>query len=196
MALAPGSNLGRYEVTMEIGMSTQTRIAIALLLGFLAGCSEGGEPRLLTFHPIGPRELPSESYKRPPQIPPDPSGYVFGLENLTGFYDVPGEAGYVMRGHEYGFESLSIIVTETHRHGGPPLHTHDVEEAHVVLAGTMDYVMGEKEFRAVAPYIARVPAGVPHTFVNGGKDSLNLIAVFPSNNHKTDVLGPNPFVEE
>jgi len=158
--------------------------------------ADGGEPTPLDYYRLRPGDLPDESFTRPPQVPPDPTARVFHLENLTSFYDAPGELGYVMRGHEYGFDSLSVILTETHPHGGPPLHTHDVEEAHVVLGGTMDYVMNGERFRATAPYIARVPAGVAHTFINGGDGPLNLIAVFPSNNHVTDVVGPNPLVDE
>lgn len=148
----------------------------------------------LGYHRLGPAELPTESFSRPPEVPPDPTSNLHRLENLTSFYDAPGELGFVMRGHQYGFDALSIIVTETHPHGGPPLHTHDVEEAHIVLSGTMDYVMNGQRFRAVAPYIARVPPGIAHTFINGGEGPLNLVAVFPSDNHVTEVIGPNPLV--
>ncbi len=165
------------------------------VVSMLFACVEpSSKPASLSYHRLGPAELPLESYTRPPEVAPKPASNLFHLENLTSFYDVPGELGFVMRGHDYGFEALSIIVTETHPHGGPPLHTHDVEEAHIVLGGTMDYVMNGERFRAVAPYIARVPPGVAHTFVNGGEDPLNLVAVFPSDNHATEYLGPNPLV--
>jgi mannose-6-phosphate isomerase-like protein (cupin superfamily) len=115
---------------------------------------------------------------------------------MTSFYDVPGEYGYQLAGSAYGFENLSFIITETHPHGGPPLHTHKTEEAHVVLSGIMDYVIGDKRFTATAPYIARVPAGVPHTFVNSGTTPLNMIAVFPTAELDYTPIGPNPLVEK
>jgi hypothetical protein len=76
---------------------------------------------------------------------------------MTSFYDVPGEAGYLMSGRDYGFDGLSFVLTETHPNGGPPLHTHLVEEAHVILSGRMQYVVGDQRFVAKAPFVARVP---------------------------------------
>lgn len=176
-------------------MDSRRITVIASLITFLTGCAQPPEPKALTYVPIGPTELPSESYERPPEVPFDKSGYVFKFENLTSFYDVPGEAGYLMSGEDYGFDSLTIVVTETHPHGGPPLHTHDVEEAHVLLSGQMDYVIGDQRFSASAPYIAKVPAGVPHAFVNGGEQPLNLIGILPSNTPSFEVVGSNPLVQ-
>lgn len=153
------------------------------------------KPEPLAYVPLGPGELPVESYERQPEKPFDRADYVFGMENLTSFYDVPGEFGYFMPGAEYGFESLSIVVTETHPGGGPPLHTHTEEEAHVVLAGRMDYIIGDQRLSAEAPYIAKVPAGVPHTFVNAGEQPLNLIGVLASATPTYEPIGENPLVE-
>ncbi len=165
-------------------------LAVSVLL---TGCGLGPESGHVA---IGPSELPDESYERPPAVPFDKSDYVIKLEHMASFYDVPGEAGYLVDGNDYGFESLSFILTETHPRGGPPLHTHEVEEAHIVLSGTMRYVLGDRQFTATAPYIARVPAGAPHTFINGGETPLNLIAVFPSGRLDWAELGPNPLLED
>ena len=172
------------------------QISVAPLVTAALLLTSCGSQQEFAYVPIGPSELPSESYERPPEIPFDSTDYVIKLEQMTSFYDVPGEAGYFINGEEYGFDSLSIILTETHPHGGPPLHTHEVEEAHIVLSGTMHYVIGDQRFTANAPYIARVPAGVPHTFINGGASSLNLIAVFPSGQLDWTEVGPNPLVGE
>src|SRR5437870_5695167 len=80
-------------------------------------------------------ELPKESYERQPEQPFSSSDYVFKLNQMIGFYDVPGEFGHAMEGAQYGFESLSFIITETQPGGGPPLHVHESEEAHVLLEG-------------------------------------------------------------
>jgi mannose-6-phosphate isomerase-like protein (cupin superfamily) len=167
--------------------------SVPLLLALVAGCAE--EPRL-SHVPLGPKELPAESYERPPEVPFDRSDYVVRIEQMTSFYDVPGEAGYYLPGEDYGFEALSFIITETHPHGGPPLHTHDTEEAHILLSGRMDYVIGDRRFTADAPYVARIPAGAPHTFLNSGSSPLNLIAAFPSKKPDYQVIGPNPLVPE
>lgn len=157
----------------------------------LAGCGRNNE---LSHVPIGPTELPTESYERPPEVAFEPGDLIIKLQQMTSFYDVPGEGGYLISGRDYGFEGLSFILTETHPNGGPPLHTHLVEEAHVVLSGTMNYVVGDQRFRADAPFVARVPAGVPHTFINGGSAPLNIIAVFPSGQLEFTEVGPNPLV--
>ena len=146
--------------------------------------------------PLGPAVLPIESFEKPPEVPYDHSSYAITPQQMTSFYDVPGEYGYIVSGSTYGFEGLSFIITETHPHGGPPLHTHQTEEAHVVLSGTMDYVIGDKRFTAEGPFVARVPAGVPHTFANGGTTPLNIIAVFPTAEFDWNPVGPNPLLEK
>src|SRR5262249_28527272 len=143
---------------------------------------------------IGPDTLPAKSYDRPPAQSFDRSDYVIKLNQMRSFYDVPGETGYYINGGEYGFEATSFILTETHPQGGPPLHMHDSEEAHVVLNGKVAYVIGERRFVADGPYIARVPAGVPHTFLNVGNEPFNLVATFPTKSLTYKELGPNPLV--
>lgn len=134
------------------------------------------------------------SWMRAPEKPPNPSDYVIKLIHMRTFYDVPGEYGHVVEGHEHGFQSLSFILTETHPGGGPPLHTHDTEEAHVLLCGSVSYVIGDKTFLAEGPYVARVPAGVPHTFLNSGNGVFRLVAVFPDKKISYTEIGPNPLV--
>ena len=135
------------------------------------------------------------SWVKPPLEPPNPSDYVIKLSQMGTFYDVPGEYGYMLEGEPHGFESLSFILTETHPGGGPPLHTHTSEEAHVLLEGTVVYVIGDRTFTASGPYIARVPPGVPHTFVNSGDQVFRLIAAFPDNRISYKELGPNPLAK-
>lgn len=84
-------------------------------------------------------ELPSANFDHPPKRAFESSDYFFKFDQLDHFYRVPGEFGYRMFGENYGFEALSLIITETHPGGGPRLHTHDVEEAHVTLEGSAKY---------------------------------------------------------
>ena len=58
-------------------------------------------------------ELPKESYERQPEQPFNASDYVFKPNQMTSFYDVPGEFGHAIEGAQYGFQSLSFIITET-----------------------------------------------------------------------------------
>ena len=164
------------------------------VLVVLSGCTESEDTKQVTYIPIMGGELPAESFMHPPEAPFEKSDYLFKFDQLTSFYDFPGEAGYFMPGADYGFESLTIIITETHPNGGPPLHTHAVEEAHILLSGQMNYVIGNEKFSAVAPYIAKVPAGAPHTFINSGNHPLNLIGVLATSTPDYNELGPNPLV--
>ena len=139
--------------------------ALAVGLAILAACANPSAPQKgMTPRP----PLPAQSYERSPQAPFDRSDYVVRLNQMKSFYDVPGEFGHMMDGEDYGFESLSFILTETHPDGGPPLHTHETEEAHVLLEGKVAYVIGDRRFTVAGPYVARVPAGTPHTFLNRG----------------------------
>ena len=140
-------------------------------------------------------DLPARSYQDKPEAAFGSSDYVAHFRHMEAFYDVPGEFGFIAEGERYGFESLSFIITETQPSGGPPLHTHESEEAHILLEGEVEYVIGDRRFAARGPYIARVPKGVPHTFANRGPCSFNLLAVFPSNRLTYKELGPNPLVQ-
>src|SRR5215203_4348298 len=104
-------------------------------------------------------KLPDTSFWNKPLSSFDTSDYVIELKHMQEFYDVPGEFGYIAEGKDYGFSSLSFIMTNTQPNGGPPLHVHETEEAHVVHEGTILYTMGNKIFSAKGPYIVRIPAG-------------------------------------
>lgn len=140
--------------------------------------------------------LPCQPFTDPPEKAHDPSMNVFAFDQLEHYYRVPGEFTYRLTGDQYGFETLSFIVTETHPGGGPGLHVHDTEEAHILLEGTAQYRIGDKTFTVNAPYIAKVPAGVPHTFINVGAEPFNLVAVFASKHPNTERIGPNPLASD
>ena len=76
-----------------------------------------------------PRPLPPDSYSRPPDASFDRSDYVIKINHMSSFYDKPGAFGYAIHGEDDGFDRLSFVLTETQPNGGPPLHTHTVEEA-------------------------------------------------------------------
>ncbi len=163
------------------------RATAVLVTTLLSGCAPS------TSIPV--RNLPMESYERPAESPHEPTDYIFRTSQMPSFYDVPGEFGHVMGGPEYGFEKLYFILTETHPCGGPPLHTHDTEEAHVLIEGRATYVMGDKQLSVEGPYIARVPAGMPHTFINAGEDPFRLVAVFSGDKSPSySKVNENPLV--
>lgn len=144
--------------------------------------------------PRGPGKLPDRDFTHPPEKPHDPADLVFTFDQLDHLYRVPGEFTHRLTGDKYGFEALSFIISETHPLGGPGLHVHDTEEAHVLLEGSVQYRIGDKTFTVQGPYVARVPAGVPHTFMNVGSKPFNLIAVFPTKHPTSKRIGPNPLI--
>lgn len=144
--------------------------------------------------PAAQGKLPDKGFTHSPEKPHDPTAYFFNFDQLDYYYRVPGEFTHRLTGDEYGFQSLSFIISETHPGGGPGLHVHDTEEAHVLLKGTAQYRIGDKTFTVQGPYVAKVPAGVPHTFINAGSEPFNLIAVFASKHPNTKRIGPNPLI--
>jgi mannose-6-phosphate isomerase-like protein (cupin superfamily) len=144
--------------------------------------------------PSEQERLPDKNFNHPPEKAHDPAAFYFTFDQLAHFYRVPGEFTHRLTGDQYGFEALSFIITETHPLGGPGLHVHDTEEAHVLLEGSVQYRIGDDTFTVEGPYVAKVPAGVPHTFMNVGTRPFNLIAVFPSKHPSSKRIGPNPLV--
>lgn len=168
--------------------------AIVLFSGAATSQKQNGTPAQAQEKLPAKEKLPEAEFTRPPEKPHDPSAFFFHFDQMEYYYRMPGEFTHRLTGDQYGFESLSFIITETHPGGGPGLHVHDTEEAHVLLEGTAEYRIGDKTFTVQAPYVARVPAGVPHTFINAGTKQFNLIAVFASKHPNTKRIGPNPLI--
>lgn len=139
---------------------------------------------------------PKENYVHPPLEPFNTQDLSIHTKNMTSFYVAPGEFGYFVDGKDFGFESLSFVLTNTQPGGGPPLHTHSSEEAHVVTEGEVLYYLDGKRFKRKGPYVLRIPANVPHTFLNIGKTPFHLVAVFPLKQLDITELGSNPLVNE
>lgn len=143
-----------------------------------------------------PTPYPDESFVHPPTVPPSPADHVFGREHMVHFYDVPGEYGYVMEGRDHGFSAISIIITDTAPGGGPPLHVHETEEAQVLQAGRYRVLIGDDRYDVMGPAIVRIPAGVPHTFVNIDDREIHVVGVFPGAALTYEELGPSPLLDE
>lgn len=104
-----------------------------------------------------------------------------------------GETVYQAEGKNHGMSTMSFVITETQPGGGPPLHTHPVEEAHVVLSGRVKYTINDSVFTVQAPYIVRIPPNAPHTFMNVSDTILNLVGVFGQDNFGPyKPIGDNP----
>lgn len=86
------------------------------------------------------KPLPSDGYDRAPKMPFEQRELIVRPDQMRPFYGPPGEFGYYIDGEDHGFERLSFILTETHPGGGPDLHRHDTEEAHVLFEARVTYL--------------------------------------------------------
>ncbi len=139
---------------------------------------------------------PADNYIHPPAAPQQAGEFGIQLQNMESFYVAPGEFGYFLNGKNFAFESLSFVLTNTQPGGGPPLHKHKTEEAHVVTEGEFLYYLDGERFKLKGPYVLRIPANVPHTFLNVGDKPVHLIAAFPANKLDITDLGANPLLKE
>jgi quercetin dioxygenase-like cupin family protein len=105
----------------------------------------------------------------------------------------PGEFVHVMEGQRHGYRNLTIGITYTAPGGAPPMHTHEGEEAHVLLEGKILYALGDDVFTIEGPYIVNIPPMVPHSFMNLGDGLAELVVIFPTNVWEYDVLDTFPF---
>ncbi|HTE29646.1 MAG TPA: cupin domain-containing protein [Chryseolinea sp.] len=121
------------------------------------------------------------------------SDYIAKVEELPVINPGPGEYVHVMEGRRHGYGNLTIGITETFPNGAPPMHSHEGEESHVLLEGEILYAFADTMFVMKGPYIVNIPEGVPHAFKNIGKQTANLVVIFPTNIWKYDVLDYFPF---
>lgn len=119
--------------------------------------------------------------------------YATKVEDFPVINPGPGEYVHVMEGYKNGYQNLVIGITETFPGGAPPMHTHEGEEAHVLLEGEILYALGDTIFTIQAPYIVNIPPMVPHAFKNIGDKTANLVVIFPTNIWEYDVLDYFPF---
>jgi mannose-6-phosphate isomerase-like protein (cupin superfamily) len=94
---------------------------------------------------------------------------------------LPGELLHIVEGKSNGFESLSILISETKPGSGAPPHMHKCEEAYVLLDGIVEYKVAETSFVAKAPCAVRIPANTLHSFKNIGPKTISVIGIFPKN---------------
>ena len=140
--------------------------------------------------PIQHRALPG-----PFDLPPMTSIEDFALlkDDLLVINPGPGEFVHVMEGQRHGYRNLTVGITYTAPGGAPPMHTHEGEEAHVLLEGKILYALGDEIFTIDGPYIVNIPPMVPHSFMNLGDGLAELVVIFPTNVWAYDVLDTFPF---
>jgi quercetin dioxygenase-like cupin family protein len=101
-----------------------------------------------------------------------------------------------INGEKHGYDTLSLILSELDPGQGPPLHTHECEELHVIYSGTVNYLVGGERFTLTGPFVQHIPAHTPHTFVNAGGSMVKNTAIFGSKFYTVKILGENPPLRE
>ena len=143
-----------------------------------------------SYTPIATLSLPTKFDK---SVILSEKDYALSLNDLVLVHPGKGEYVHVMEGKRYGYNNLSVGITNTEPGGSPPMHTHVSEESHVLLEGTIQYAIGNKRFTVKAPYIMQIPAMIPHSFRNEGERVARLVVIFPTNIWEYDVLDYFPF---
>jgi quercetin dioxygenase-like cupin family protein len=90
--------------------------------------------------------------------------------------------------------ALALIATAlAPRTTGPPLHVHPTLDASFyVLAGRVDFRVGDKRFTALPGASVSAARGTPHTYANdSGETARLLITCTPVDGavHRTDIIG-------
>ncbi len=79
--------------------------------------------------------------------------------------------------------SVSVCVNEVIVHPGSsiPPHSHDCEEAVVVMEGSGRATVGDAEMPIAVRQVLLVPAGVPHGMTNtSAAETLKLLSFYPA----------------
>lgn len=91
----------------------------------------------------------------------------------------PGRTARDLMGSEQGFGSLFLTETVMQPGSSIPLHTHSVEEGWVVMAGELEFQVGNDSLAVRAMLSVHVPAGTPHAVVNKGTVAARALTAAP-----------------
>jgi quercetin dioxygenase-like cupin family protein len=90
-----------------------------------------------------------------------------------------GGTARVFEGFQYGDTNVSFFLNDAPPGDGPSLHSHPYEEIFVIQAGQVAFTLGDTTIEATGGQIVITPAGIPHKFVNSGKELLRSINIHP-----------------
>ena len=89
---------------------------------------------------------------------------------------------------ENGTESLTIseLIVEPGSEG--TLHTHDADEAIMVMEGSIQFVVGDEVQTVRSGYTMVAPPGTPHKLVNNTWVQARMLVTHPTNDLGTSYL--------
>jgi quercetin dioxygenase-like cupin family protein len=85
-------------------------------------------------------------------------------------------ADVLLRGEDAGGH-VSVTEITVPPHAGPPLHTHDFDEAFYMLEGELVFQIGDARFTRSAGELAFAPRSVPHALANAGDAPARYVLV-------------------
>lgn len=74
----------------------------------------------------------------------------------------------------------SLMEVIMPRDSGPPLHTHDWDEAYYIIEGEVQFSIGAQSVLATAGDFLYTPAGIPHGFHGASERARMLILDVPA----------------
>jgi mannose-6-phosphate isomerase-like protein (cupin superfamily) len=103
--------------------------------------------------------------------------------------------GVLARGSDTG-GMLGLVETEIPAGHSTPLHVHRHEdEGFYVLSGTVDFVCGDRRFRAEAGAFVLLPRGIPHTFLGISQEPARVLVLLLPAGLEDAFASPSHFQE-
>jgi quercetin dioxygenase-like cupin family protein len=72
--------------------------------------------------------------------------------------------------------------------GEMPMHTNLVEHEQYVLKGNAKVTLGDDVFEASEGSVLYIPASIPHSYKNIGKDSYEFLCIVPNKKDKVELV--------
>ncbi|MCA1830762.1 MAG: cupin domain-containing protein [Actinomycetota bacterium] len=89
-------------------------------------------------------------------------------------------------------DSITVLFERCAPGDRIPLHVHETDEAVVLHAGSVEYVLGGSRRRVAAGATVFIPAGTPHGMLNDTDDVAVVTAIFPTTKLSFKYLASNP----
>ena len=89
---------------------------------------------------------------------------------------------------EHGAAALSISETVVEPGYAGALHAHDVDQALMVIEGSVQFTVGGETRTVRSGYTMLAPPGVPHRVVNNTWVSARMLAILPAKDAQTTLI--------
>ncbi|OPX84441.1 MAG: Cupin domain protein [Pelotomaculum sp. PtaB.Bin104] len=109
--------------------------------------------------------------------------YVVSIKNIDPIaMNMPGAVNVEKRllvGPNHGWEGWAMRLFTISAGGQTPLHVHPWPHVNYVINGQGSLLLDGKEIIIQQGYVAYIPEGVEHQFLNRGQQELSFICIVP-----------------